>query len=323
MTTTAWVVGGRGLLGRAVSKEIEAREGWSLLAAEPLPWTNAESLIATVRANMARLGKASSSKGDKWAIIWVAGAAVTSSSSAQLDAELGQLEQVLDAIGGELAGPRTPGVIFYASSAGGVYGGSSNPPFCEHTVPIPISPYGEFKLRAEAIVLGFAKTHAVSSLAGRIANLYGPGQKLDKMQGIISQIAKAQMSTTPASIYVSLDTIRDYIYVYDCAALICDSLDRLADVERKNGVTHATKILASGEGTTIASLLGYFRTVSKGHPHVMLGSSAAASLQAHDLRLASRIWPDLDYRDRTPLPAGIHATILDILGGIQLPKQIT
>ncbi|MCU1557431.1 MAG: nucleoside-diphosphate sugar epimerase [Microbacteriaceae bacterium] len=321
MTTTAWVIGGRGLLGRALGKEIEAREGWSLLATEPLPWTDTESLLTAVRANAGRLGRASSADGDSWAIVWAAGAAVTSSSQAQLDAELGQLEVALDAIGSELAPLRNRGVIFYASSAGGVYGGSSNPPFSEHTVPIPISPYGEFKLRAETIVLKFAATHAVSSLSGRIANLYGPGQKLDKMQGIISQIAKAQMSTTPASIYVSLDTIRDYIYVYDCAALICDSLDRLAAVEREAGVTHATKILASGEATTIATLLGYFRIVSKGHPHVMLGSSAAASLQAHDLRLTSKFWPDLDYRDLTPLPAGIYATILDILRGIQLTKQ--
>lgn len=321
MTTIAWVIGGRGLLGRAVGAEIEARDGWSLLETDPLPWTDAEALIAAVRATAQRLRSSSSGDGNTWAIIWAAGAAVTSTSQAQLDAELEQLERVLDAIGGELTQPRNPGVIFYASSAGGVYGGSSNPPFSELTVPVPISPYGEFKLRAEAIVLGFAQAHAVSSLSGRIANLYGPGQKLEKMQGIISQIAKAQMSATPASIYVSLDTIRDYIYVYDCAALICDSLDRLAAVQRADGVIHSTKILASGEGTTIATLLGYFRTVSKGHPHVMLGSSAAASLQAHDLRLSSRVWPDLDYRDLTPLPAGIHATILDIMRGIQRPKQ--
>lgn len=321
MTTTAWVIGGRGLLGRATSNHIVHRPGWKLLAARPMPWSDSEALLGAVRSTTRDLLAASSDDNDSWAIIWAAGAAITSSSLEQLNSELTQLESILAAIQSELPLSVRRGFIFYASSAGGVYGGSENPPFSELTQPVPISPYGNFKLRAESIVKSFAARESLSCLVGRIANLYGPGQKLEKMQGIISHIAKAQMSPVSASIYVSLDTIRDYIFVEDCAELICDALDRLAIAAKEDGPTSVTKILASGQGTTIATLLGYFRIVSKGHPHVMLGSSASASLQAHDLRLHSKVWPELDYRDLTPLPAGIYATILDILSGIQAGHQ--
>ncbi|HAM27488.1 MAG TPA: nucleoside-diphosphate sugar epimerase [Microbacteriaceae bacterium] len=316
MTTTTWVIGGRGLLGRALTAEIQRRAGWALLEAEPLDWHNPTRLASQVRSATKALLAAAG--GGDWAIIWAAGAAVTASTQAQLDAELAQLTGILNEIGSQLVSSTSTGIVFYSSSAGGVYGGSADPPFNEATVPVPISPYGEFKLRSERAVTEFSRTNGLSSLIGRIANLYGPGQKLDKMQGLISQIAKAQLSTRPASIYVSLDTIRDYIYVDDCAELVCDALDQLTMTSLGAGPTQVTKILASGEGTTIASLLGHFRLLSKGHPHVMLGSSASSSLQAHDLRLRSRVWPELDRRELTTLPAGIHATILDILAGIQL-----
>ena len=86
--------------------------------------------------------------------------------------------------------------------------------------------------------------------------------------------------------------------------------------ERSRSAARA-KNLISGQAVTISALLGYFRTVAKGHPHVMLGSSDASALQAIDLRLASVVWPELDRAGATPLPAGIYATMTDILTRIQ------
>ena len=55
------------------------------------------------------------------------------------------LEGFLDRLGAP-AHPAGHG-FFLASSAGGVYAGSADPPFTEHTEPAPISPYGQAKLR--------------------------------------------------------------------------------------------------------------------------------------------------------------------------------
>ncbi len=248
-----------------------------------------------------------------WAVVWVGGAAVTATPERLMDEEFDQLETVLAAIESRVGRSAAAGAVFYASSAGGVYGGSTNPPFTEATEPAPISPYGHFKLRAEDAVARFGERTGIPTLVGRIANLYGPGQKLEKMQGLISQLARAQYSPAPASIFVSLDTTRDYLYVTDAAALVCDALDTLRETSAADGPVHVTKILASGSAATIGELLGHFRVLVKGHPHIMLGQSDAAALQAIDLRLRSTVWPELDRRDLTPLPVGIHATMVSVL----------
>lgn len=320
MTLTGWVVGARGLLGRATSARLRRDDQWSLFEPAPLPWNDDDQLAATAEASLrALIDRSTSESSTGWAVFWTAGTVVTSSPPAAMATELRQFALVLDAFERALVDNphRGAGCIFFASSAGGVYGGSVNPPFDEHTAPAPISPYGAFKLDAEAILGDFSKRSGVSTVVGRIANLYGPGQRLEKMQGIISHIARAQFSPTPASIYVPLDTLRDYIYVDDCAALIGDLTQKVLETASANGTIQITKNLISGQAVTISTLLGYFRTLAKGHPHVMLGASSAAALQAVDLRLASVVWPELDQRELTTLPAGIQATIADILAGIQ------
>jgi UDP-glucose 4-epimerase len=311
--TTAWVVGGRGLLGRAVTAAIERRPGWRALKADPLPWSDISAAPSHAADRLRDLQNAARRTDDRWAVIWAAGSGVTSSSEASLELELEQLHRILAAFGDAVTDAERGGIL-YASSAGGVYAGSPDPPpFTERSTARAIAPYGRLKLAAEKAVRGFAEDAGIRSIAGRISNLYGPGQNLEKMQGLISQLAKAQFSTTPASVYVSLDTIRDYLFVDDCAELVLDCLDRLATGEER----HVTKILASGEGSTISVLIGQLRRLAKAAPHVMLGESAAARFQAHDLRLRSVVWPELDRRPLTPLPAGMHATMLEIIRGIQ------
>jgi UDP-glucose 4-epimerase len=264
-------------------------------------------------------GSAARTQSD-WCIVWVAGSGVIGTAADHLNEEIDQFRAILDVVALESArsGNASRGAVFFSSSAGGVYGGSSSPPYTEATEPVPLSPYGETKLRMEKIISDFSIDSGVSVLVGRVANVYGPGQKLDKMQGLISHMAKAQFSPSPANIFVPLDTVRDYIYVADCAELICDSIDRLSEVSAHQAKpVQATKILASGQAVTVGSLIGHFRSLARGNPHIMLGSSPTISMQALDLRLKSIVWPDLDHRSLTPLPSGIHATMLDIVRGIQ------
>jgi UDP-glucose 4-epimerase len=322
VTTYAWVIGARGLLGGATSAAISRRPDWVLLPAEPLPWSDDASLAEAASASADRLMTAAAMDATgtaDWAVLWVAGNAVTSTPPAAIEHELRQLRLVLDAVGTAATrhGSAEAGAVFYASSAGGVYGGSAHPPFDEQSTPVPISGYGRFKLDAEASLTAFSESSGVSVLAGRIANLYGPGQKLGKMQGLISHLAKAQFSPKPASIFVPLETMRDYIFVRDCAELVLDCVTRLREVTVSHGRTQAVKNLATGQAVTISNLLGHIRSLAKANPNVMLGYSAEASMQGLDLRITSTVWPDLDRRQLTSLPAGIKATMDDVLAHIQ------
>ena len=60
------------------------------------------------------------------------------------------------------------------------------------------------------------------------------------------------------------------------------------------------------------------RQVFKRSPRLVLGTSVNARYQVKDLRLRSVIWPELDHRALTPLPAGIAATAAGIRRMVQL-----
>ncbi len=207
-----WVVGAGGLLGGAVVAEL-GRRGERVLTVPVVPWADSDAALRQLRAGVRSLAERS---GPRPRVAWCAGAGVTGTPADVLDAEVGVLRRFLEELG--RLPPRTLGGFFFASSAGGVYAGSVEPPFTENHPVVPLSPYGYAKVAAEAAVTRFARETGVPTVIGRIANLYGAGQDLGKAQGLVSHICRSYLTAQPVSVYVSLDTLRDYLYVSDGAA---------------------------------------------------------------------------------------------------------
>lgn len=306
-----WVVGAGGLLGGALAARI--RRSGGVVHHEMVPWVDPDRSVPALSAGLARVAARSEALGVPWRVAWCAGAGVTATSENALRDEVRVFARFLEALAA--IGPAPPGALFVASSAGGVYAGSSGPPFTERHVPRPTSAYGEAKLAMEQAAASFADATGIPVLVGRIANLYGPGQNLGKAQGLISHICRAHLRGQPISIYVPLDTVRDYLFVDDCAAMISDALDIL---DPDSGCI--LKILASQQGTTVAALLGECMRVFKRRPRVVLGVSDSAMFQARDLRLMSVVLPALDRRTLTPLPVGICATVAGQLRSMQVAR---
>ena len=303
-----WVIGAGGLLGKAVVRELQTRNVEVLTST--IPWSDPEAALKAFRAGAGALRESAAS--GPWTIAWCAGAGVTGTSPEALEAELSLFadalkvfEEVLCAAGGQA------GAMFLASSAGGVYAGSSTPPFTENSPVQPLAPSGFAKLRAEASVVDFARRTGVRTLIGRVSNLYGPGQNLKKPQGLISVFAKAHLTGAPVSVYVSLDTLRDYLFVDDASRLVADALNRLVCPDVHPGET-VVKILASQRADTIGNLIGACRAIFKRRPLIILGASPYAKAQAHDLRLRSVVWPELDAHPVTPLAVGINNTVQEV-----------
>ena len=188
-----------------------------------------------------------------------------------------------------------------------MYAGASGPPFTEHTEPAPISAYGRAKLRSEEIATAFAVRTSTALLVGRLANLYGPGQNLDKPQGLISQLCLAQLTRQPLSVYVPLDTMRDYLFVDDAAAMAVAGLGAVTASGRR-----ALKVLASERSTTVGAVLGDLHRVTRRRPPVVLGVSPRSRYQVLDIRLRSVAWPRTTALARTPMVSGIAATLASL-----------
>lgn len=315
-----WVIGRGGLLGQSLESAFDPTGSPELLwrPPEPIAWLAPGAGAQDLRHQVGEFLRAA---GDRpWSVAWCAGAGVTDSSGQALRLELAALGETLDALA---AAPRgSDGAFFFASSAGGVYAGVGAPPYDESSPVRPLGAYGQAKLDAEALVTAWSHRTGTPSLIGRIANLYGPGQNLAKAQGLISQICRSHLTGQPVSIYVSLDTLRDYFFAPDCADLIVEGLARLRQersATQPGGVTGVvtTKILASQRAITIGAVIGEMRRIFKRPPRIVLGASPISALQARDLSLRSRVWPDLDRRTLTPLPVGIAATAADLQRKLQ------
>jgi len=313
IAASTWVIGAGGLLGSALAARLRQR-GAPVTTTPWVPWHDPVAAVSRLAEGVRELAERSDRP---CRVAWCAGAGVTGTSERALAQEIEVLTGLLDHLA-TLPNGRLD-ALFFASSAGGLYAGSPEPPFTEAHPVVPLSPYGHAKRVAEEVVDQFAESTGVPTVLGRIANLYGAGQNLRKPQGLISHLCRGQLNAQPVSIYVSLDTLRDYLFVDDCAGMVADALDHVARLPgRFEGPNAATvKIFASQQATTIAALLGECRRVFKRAPLVVLGSSPTARYQPRDLRLRSTVWTSLDRRSLTPLPAGIRATSAGLLRSMQ------
>lgn len=321
MTLLTWTLGAGGLLGSRVRAALAsgfADAAESRCQGCRFPWTEparlgevmmsaAERFVAEVRDREAR----------QWAIAWCAGAGTVGTSSSELAAETAAFRMFLGGLGRALGRAPRPvaGLFFLASSAGGVYAGNPQRPLNEHSAPAPLSPYGEAKLAQETLLAEWAGARAgVSTLVGRIANLYGPGQNLLKQQGLVSLLARAMIQHQPAHIYVPMDTLRDYVFADDCGRLVARCLARLENEAGASGPNHVIKILATEKTTSIGELIGIVKRLGRNHLRLVHAPSPKRSAgQPGDLRFRSVAWADLHLRDATPLAVGIHRLYRELL----------
>jgi len=315
----AWVVGRGGLLGRHVESALRGAEpGTDAWRPElPIGWHSSESASADLEreataflAHAARLGR-------PWRLLWCAGAGVVATSSSTLHQETLLLSRFLDAVADRLSRNQAlaeAGTLFFASSAGGVYAASGVPPPFDELSPVgALAPYGREKLAQEELFARVASSCDVDVLVGRFSNLYGPGQTISKPQGLIAHVGRAALRHEPVSIYVPLDTIRDYLFAADAGRMVTDAVKR-REKSRREGAPPGTttKIFASEVETTVASVLRAWRQALRRPLRVSFSGSPVGRLQPRVLSFRSRVWPELRGQP-TLLQLGVDAVRRDQL----------
>lgn len=295
---TTWVIGGGGLFGSAL-----VRHSNTPFNAQPIPW---EDNAAAVQALIENLQAFTSTATNRWCIAWAAGRATTSSTPEGAERE----RVVFRAFTQRLAEHPPPGrgVFLLTSSAGGLYAGSNHPPFDRSSIPHPISDYGFLKQSQEEIAYEVLAP-SMSVVIARVSNLYGPGQDLAKLQGLISRLALAAITKKAVTIFVPLDTLRDYIDVDDAAGRALHWVDRAHESQPSSQV----RVIASGESVTVARVIALMQDVARVRIPIAYGLMESAGGQAHDLRLTPDTDPAIAHLALTPLPVGMKQVYLDLL----------
>jgi UDP-glucose 4-epimerase len=308
----AWVIGSGGLLGHAITREAESRNKQSATKIElhsppRIPWADEVAATHVLEEQVAEFARKLG--GQTWAIIWAAGASIVASGVEQTQSELRVFTAIARAVRDHL--PRNQGTFFVTSSAGGVYAGATKPPFSAASLPQPNSPYGQLKLDQEAVAAELCAPMC-SVIIGRFSNLYGPARDKHKQQGLIQRLCAASMQRTAINLYVSMETVRDYLFIEDAARLVWESIEA-NDLNAQSGVK--VLVLASGEGSSIAEIIATVQSVTHRRVPLALGSDPSSDRQVIDLRFTPSLTTE-QMAGLTPLPIGVRRIFDSILGGV-------
>jgi UDP-glucose 4-epimerase len=105
----------------------------------------------------------------------------------------------------------------YVSSGGTVYGRPRSVPIDEDHATAPNCPYGLFKLAAEHLVRLWAERHAREHVIVRVANPYGPWQRLRGAQGVIGAWIGNAFAGRTSEVWGDGTIVRDYLHAADVA----------------------------------------------------------------------------------------------------------
>jgi len=295
-----WVVGGGGLLGSAVSQAMGPK-----FLELPVPWEDHDAAAAVLDSDLERFIRAAGN--DDWSVVWAAGSAVVGSTADKLATETRIMSHLLTRL--RDSRPAGRGAFFLSSSAGGVYAGSTHPPFSESTTPRPLSPYGETKLAQEEI-LRTTLEGRVPLVIGRFSNLAGPRQNLGKQQGLISQLCRAVVMRQSLSVFVPMETLRDYLYVDDAAAMVRTLVENAVD---KQPSTPVLRNISSQRPVSVCTVVNTVQQVAHRTVRIALGRSPSSNYHVRDLRLCTRYPHEFQGVVITPFPVTVKRVYDDVL----------
>jgi UDP-glucose 4-epimerase len=160
-----------------------------------------------------------------------------------LDAGVNVLGTVALLEAGRRAGVRR---LVYTSTGGAAYGDTDVLPTPEEHPARATSPYGVSKVAAERYLECWAGLTGMSTLALRLANVYGPRQNPAGEAGVIAIFAHRLLRGEPCIVNGDGEQTRDYVYVEDVA----DALSRAVGRPDVTGVLN----VGTGIETTVNEL---------------------------------------------------------------------
>lgn len=298
-----WVIGAGGLLGSAVHRAARSSAELRLFPARPIPWASTRESVLHLRGDLARF-HAWRRPGQPWTIIWAAGSGVIASTTALLSTE----SETLLSFSREVAATAQEHGAFVFSSSASVFGDRGNAVSDETSTTFPMNAYAQTKLDQEGHLASIMEGR-LALVVARISTLYGPGQDLTKGQGLVSTMCREVISQRAISVFVPLDTQRDFLFTDDAARRILALAAAAATVSSSRPTV---RVVGSYRSTTIGEVARTVQIVARRRTHILQIQTPSRSLHVRRQLLTSRD-PELTAGSVTPLLLGISAVYRDVL----------
>jgi UDP-glucose 4-epimerase len=134
--------------------------------------------------------------------------------------------------------------VVFLSSGGCVYSDLDGP-FTESSQSFGVNKYGQLKLSMEATLQSSPLRHIIL----RVANVYGPHQPVGRGQGVVAEWSAKLLNNEVPSLYGSLASKRDYLFVDD----LCEAVEKSLSLE-----VNTVLNIGSGKGTSLSELVSIF-----------------------------------------------------------------
>lgn len=188
----------------------------------------------------------------------------------------------------------------FVSSGGTVYGPRAAVPTHEDSPTDPNNAYGFLKLQTEHALRFVGARTGMATVALRVANPYGPGQRTDRAFGFVSTVFARAMRGEEVAIWGDGRTTRDFLYIDDLGRAIAAAAAK---------PTSAIINIGSGREISLNEVCDMVETVT-GRP-VRRAYHPARQVDVPRSTLAiDRAWVELGWRPQIDLATGL-ATMLE------------
>ena len=191
------------------------------------------------------------------------------------------------------------GRILFLSSAGAIYGNSSEP----HAEESPLNPvviYGLQKLYFEKVLHINSLENKLPYVVLRLSNAYGGFQDRERNQGIIPILIRKTLQGEPFELWASLDNVRDFVYIDDITRVI----QKVLSSEIENQIYN----IASSKPFTLGKIIGMIEDHLNKRLIIKTKTSAAVNI-SKTLFNTDKAQRDLDFCAACPLEEGIRREI--------------
>ena len=193
--------------------------------------------------------------------------------------------------------------IVLASSAT-VYGPQPTQPVNESAWPHPQVPYAVSKLAAEHYIFALGALNGIETVALRIFNAYGPGQRIPPVHApVVPHFAKGVLSGASVIVHGDGRQTRDFVYIDDV-------VDALVAAASASNVNQRTINIGSGDETSINMLIAVLGQVAQRQSEVIYNpqeSGGIARLTA-DLTAARQLF---GYNPQVSLKQGLERLLAE------------
>lgn len=276
-----------------------------------LPWEDPVQTMALIERHHEDVTLDGRFADAHWVVMWCAGGGNVAADADAMATETELVAKLASWVQRHAADAGASTVLSFASSGGAIWSGTEERVLSEDTPPTPWHPYGKAKLEQERLLAQEAKASGwLRVRLARISNLYGPEPENHPPSGLPGHLIANVLRRIPTSIYVPMDTQRDYIYVDHAAdMMVTDAMSAFEDCPG----TSTIDLVAAGSSHTIAAVVSTLEKVLTRRVPLTVGFSPHASRQPRILSFRSRA-RDLQRLNPIGLEVGLQLAVDTRLG---------